>query len=71
MSVRVVRSIADARGVDPAALEFALGEAIDTDALDALAENSRRDWDLRFQVDGHVVEVTPDGPVVVDDDGST
>lgn len=66
LSVRVVRSIADARGVEPAKLEFRLGDAIDTDALDAMDEHEGDDWRLAFEVEGHEVTVAPNEPVTVD-----
>jgi len=68
LSVRVVRSLADAQGVEASNLEFRLGETIDTDALDAMAAHDGREWELRFEVDGHEVEVVPGEPVRVDGD---
>lgn len=66
LSVRVVRSLADARDVDPMDLEFRLGDAIDTDALDAMDDHGSTDWELEFEVDGHHVTVAPDALVRVD-----
>ncbi|WP_248516610.1 HalOD1 output domain-containing protein [Salinarchaeum laminariae] len=66
LSVRVVRSLADARGVDPMDLGFRLGDAVDTDALDAMDDHDSTDWELEFEVDGHVVTVAPEAPVRVD-----
>lgn len=66
LSVRVVRSIADARDVEPMDLGFRLGEVIDTDALDKLAEHDGGDWEIRFEIDDHVVEVSSGEPVIVD-----
>lgn len=66
LSVRVVRSIADARDVEPMDIGFRLGDAIDTDALDELAEHDGGDWEIRFEVDGHEVEIAPNDPVIVD-----
>lgn len=66
LSVRVVRSIADARGEEPTDLGFRLGDVIDTDALDAMAEHDGDDWRLVFEVEGHEVTVAPDEPVTVD-----
>lgn len=66
LSVRVVRSIADARGVEPVDLEFRLGDAIDTDALDAIANHDGDDWELTFEVEEHEVTVAPDAPVQID-----
>lgn len=42
-SVRVVEAIAEAEGVDPAALEPPLYDVLDPDALDALADSLRCD----------------------------
>lgn len=66
LSVRVVRSIADARGVEPTDLEFRLGDAIDTDALDTMAQHGGNDWELVFEIEGHEVAIAPDEPVTVD-----
>lgn len=66
LSVRVVRSIADARGVDPADLEFRLGDAIDTDALDTMAQHGGNDWELVFEIEGHEVTVAPNEPIQID-----
>lgn len=66
LSVRVVRSIADARDVDPMDIGFRLGDVIDTDALDELAEHDGGVWELRFEIDGHQVEVSADETVIVD-----
>jgi hypothetical protein len=66
LSVRVVRSIADARDVEPMDIGFRLGDAIDTDALDELAEHDGGDWELQFEADGHEVEISSGGPVIVD-----
>ena len=64
LSVRVVRSLADARNVEPTELGFRLGNAIDVDALDAMATHDGASWQLSFEVAG--LEVAPDEPVVVD-----
>lgn len=66
LSVRVVRSLADARDAEPTDVGFRLGDAIDTDALDDLAEHDGDGWTLEFEVEGHEVEVAPGEPVVVD-----
>lgn len=66
LSVRVVRSLADERDVDPMDLEFRLGDRIDTDALDAMDEHDGTDWELEFEVDGHDVAVAPEKRVRVD-----
>lgn len=66
LSVRVVRSLADERDVDPMDLEFRLGDAIDTDALDAMDKHDGTAWELEFEVDGHDVAVAPKERVRVD-----
>lgn len=68
LSVRIVRSLADARGEDPIDTGFRLGRVVDTDALDAMAEHDGEPWELRFEVDGHAVEVGPDESVTIDGD---
>lgn len=66
LSVRVVRSIADAQGEDPTDLGFRLGDVIETDALNAMDEHERDGWTLVFEVESHEVTVAPDEPVMVD-----
>jgi len=66
LTVRVVRSIADARGAEPDELPFRLGDTIDTDALDALAAHDGTDWELTFEIEDHTVRIAPDQPVMVD-----
>ncbi|AGN02228.1 hypothetical protein L593_11415 [Salinarchaeum sp. Harcht-Bsk1] len=65
-SVRVVRSLADAQGMDPSELTFRLGDVIDTDALDAMAAHDGNGWELSFEVEDHEVRVVPGEPIVVD-----
>ena len=70
VSVAVVEAVADARGVDPAEVDFRLDDHVDADALDALYRHARRreaaSWRLDFHVDGTAVTVRSDGTIAVD-----
>lgn len=69
-SERVVRAVADHRGVDPGDLDEPLYSAIDPDALDALfarAPDESSVRRLRFRYLGHDVTVEADGTVTVTD----
>lgn len=71
ISTRVVEAIADARGVDPTALDVPLYWEIDLEALDTLCETDH-DVAVSFTYDGTPVTVHGDGRVEVGDaiDGS-
>ncbi|WP_225332795.1 HalOD1 output domain-containing protein [Halomicrobium urmianum] len=62
---RVIEALAEADGVDPLELDRPLYEAIETDALEALAEHDG-EWALQFTVDGHVVAVDGGDEVTVE-----
>jgi len=62
-SVRVVRSVAEREGVDPAELSPPLYEAIDPEALDSVFRPSGASVTVRFEYNGYVVDV--EGPDAV------
>ena len=63
----VVDALATVEGVDPLELDVALQDAIDGDAVEALAAHAADDWRLTFDVGDHEVTVDGDGTVTVDD----
>ena len=67
MTRKVVETIADANGVDPLDLDYALGNYVDCDALEALARHPGTAWTLSFEVPDHTVTVTSGGTVHVEE----
>ena len=67
MTRKVVETIADANGVDPLDLNYALGDYVDCDALEALARHPGTAWTFSFEVPEHTVTVTSGGTVHVGD----
>jgi hypothetical protein len=63
-SVRVVRAVAAAKGVDFDDLE-PLSEVVDLEAIDDLFTNSSADLRVEWTLDGFVVAVDADGEVSV------
>lgn len=63
---QIVRSIADAKGVDPVDLDVAIQKWVDTDALRLLADHSSDAWRLQFEMPEHTVTITGAGAVLVD-----
>jgi hypothetical protein len=63
----IVEAIAEAEGVAPSELEFQLQEYVDTDAVRSLVAHRSDSWTLRFEIQEHVVRVTGNGVVVVDE----
>jgi len=61
LSSEVVRAVAGSEDVEPAAVEPALFEAIDGDALDRLFRSAT--GHVTFEYDGYEVTVTSDGDV--------
>jgi hypothetical protein len=66
-SARVVEALAATEGVDPTAMDVQLHDAVDPDALDALADHDGSAWHISFTIGGHEVSVDSDGTVVVDE----
>lgn len=65
--VDIVKAIADAKGIDPTALDTPLEEYIDTDAIQLLVGRETVSWTLSFELPDHNVTVTSEGLVLVDD----
>ena len=61
-SMRIIEAVAAARGADSTEIEPLYG-LYDLEAIDELVQNSRGDVRLQLSVDGHRVEVGPDGSV--------
>jgi len=57
LGVRIVREIAAADGSEPTDLGFALGQYVDVEALEQLADHSEGDWSITFEVPGYEVTV--------------
>lgn len=66
LATRVVRAVAEAKGIEPTELEYPLGEYIDLDAVDQLVTHENASWTLSFELPEHNVTVTIDGMVLVD-----
>jgi hypothetical protein len=62
----VVEALADAEGVEPTELEYAIHEYIDPEALDGLLEAGDSYCRVEFAVADHVVTVDRDGTIHVD-----
>lgn len=62
----VVEGIAEAEGVEPHDLEYALHDHVYTEALRGLVEGGYDDWELSFGVPGHEVTLRADDGVYVD-----
>lgn len=63
---RVVFAIAEAKGREPAELDIALHEHVDTEALRLLAAHEQADWRLEFELPDHAVVVSGGEAVFVD-----
>jgi hypothetical protein len=63
---QTIRSIADAKGVEPTELEVAIQNWVDTDALRQLANHPSDAWRLQFELPDHTVTVTGEGIILVD-----
>lgn len=68
LSAEIVTAVADAEGVDPTDLDFALHDYVETDGLRLLASHEESTWTLTFQLPDHEVTVTSDGVILVDGD---
>lgn len=64
--VEIAKAIADAEGVSPDNLDYAVSEYIDLEAIEQLAAHNTASWTLSFEVPNHNVTVTSDGLVLVD-----
>lgn len=70
LTTTVANTVAKMDGTDVTELE-PLYETIDTDALNALLDAPKAQIGVTFEYDGHLVEVTKDGEVIVDVYAST
>lgn len=67
VAVRIVSAVAEREGVEPAALDSQLYEAVDPDALSALVESDpATELTISFNYAGYRVTVVADEEVVVD-----
>jgi hypothetical protein len=68
LAAEIVAAVADAEGVDPTDLDFALHDHVETDGLRLLSSHEESTWTLTFQLPDHEVTVTSDGVILVDGD---
>jgi hypothetical protein len=66
-SIEIVKAVAEHEKINPLDLEFALGEHIDPDALEAVLDADVEDIEVSFQIQGVVVTVASDGTILVTD----
>ena len=64
---KVVRAVADAKGVEPMELEYALYEYIDIEAIRQLADHENSSWTVSFELPEHNVIITGDGTIEVNE----
>ena len=63
----IVDAVADSEGVKSDELDIVLADYIDPDALEQLANHGNSTWRLEFELPDHVVTVTSNGEIFVDD----
>lgn len=63
----IIDAVADSEGVKSDELDFVLADYIDPDALEQLANHGNSTWRLEFELPDHIVTVTSDGKIFVDD----
>jgi hypothetical protein len=66
LTSKLIRSIAEHKGVDPRELDVVIADYIDLAAVEQLAKNSNSMWNLEFELPDHNVAVHSDGRVLVD-----
>lgn len=64
--VAIAEAIAEVDGCEPHRLGYSLGDHIDTDAVERLAEMDNREWELTFSLPDHEVTLDGDGTVALD-----
>lgn len=64
--VEVIYALAEADGVAPHEIDYALNEYVDPDVLTKLAGSEDGDWAFTFRVSGHEVKLTSRGELFVD-----
>jgi hypothetical protein len=67
LTSKIIRAVADNKGVEPAELAEPLGEYVDLDAVNQLAEHDNSTWTLTFELPEHSVTVMSDGVILVDE----
>jgi len=64
--IDLVSALAEAEGVEPHELDYALEEYVDTDAVARLAAMGNSDWELTFHLPDHTVTLNGAGEIHVD-----
>jgi hypothetical protein len=65
---RVVEAIAEAEGCSPHELGYTLYEHTEPEVICTLVTSDHADWQFRFRVPDHAVELHGDGRILVDGD---
>lgn len=63
---KILEAIADSKGVESDELEFVLADHLDFDAVELLAKHGNSTWRLEFELPDHIVTVTSEGEILVD-----
>ena len=63
---KILKAIANSKGVEPAELDLILAEHINVDAMNNLLDDKNSTWTLTFELPEEDVTVTSDGTVSVD-----
>lgn len=66
LSVQIVESIAEQKGIEPTEISYKLHDYVETDALRLLGQSNFETWVLTFEVPDARVTVTGTGNVEVD-----
>jgi len=66
VAVRIVEEIAAVNETDPSALDFAIGEHVDLEAVDRLVTQTDGFGELRFHVPDHEIVITGPDSVSVE-----
>jgi len=67
IETEIVRAVADAKGVKPIELDYALYEYIDIEAIRRLADHENSSWTVSFELPEHDVIITSDGAIEVNE----
>ena len=67
LTADIIETIADRENVKPDDLDFVLADYIDPDAVQQLSGQGNSTWKLEFELPDHIVTVTSDGEIFVDD----
>ena len=63
VAIKIVEAVASERGISPMALDYALQEHIDVEALERLLAHGRGSWELSFELPDYQVTVDSDAEV--------